>query len=308
MRLFKATRFLHAGFWRRLRAAIIFQSKKFRRRSSKSSVTFCIAHFNAPEFLDAALHAVRRFYPDARVIVADASSEWRQYAAAQSVCRRHGAELHPLATRHRHTGLLNYMFRQIRSRVAVFLDQDCVLLEPLDPRIRRLNLDKALIGPRDEMRCTHPGFCAGYPELAGFSLRARPEFVHASLMVMDAPRIRAWSAKPFVWRNEWGRHPLERYYGLTELVRRNQPDGVLTLDSAHTGYGLGHVYTFNGSQIAYHQWYSGQVYGQAGKLDALFDADWLRAGMKRFLADYWAGKVDFRLAPATHKISGDVNR
>ena len=37
-------------------------------------------------------------------------------------------------------------------------------------------------------------------------------------MVMDAPRIRRWSAKPFNWRAEWGKHPLERYYGMTELV------------------------------------------------------------------------------------------
>ncbi len=307
MRLIKATRFLQAGFWRRLRAAIAFQSEKLVRRTAKSSITFCIAHFNAPEFLDATLHGVRRFYPAARVIVADASSEWRQYAAAKSVCQRHRAELHPLATRHRHTGLLNYMFRQVRSGVAVFLDQDCVLLAPLEPLMQHLGLKKVLIGPRDEMRCAHPNFCARFPQLAGFSLRVRPDFVHASLMVMDAPRIRAWSTKPFVWRDEWGKHPLERYYGLTELVRRNQPDGVLTLDSAHTGYGLGQVYFFNGIPIAYHQWYSGQVYGQAGKLDALFDADWLRDEMKRFLGDYWAGNVDFKLPLTTRKIVGEAN-
>ena len=127
-------------------------------------------------------------------------------------------------------------------------------------------------------------------------------------MVMDVPRIRTWSTKPFIWRAEWGKHPLERYYGVTELVRRNQPDGVLTLDSAHTGYGLGQVYFFKGSQIAYHQWYSGQVYGQAGKMDALYDAGWLRDEMKRFLSDYWGGKVDFKLASVTHQSNGEAGR
>jgi len=126
-------------------------------------------------------------------------------------------------------------------------------------------------------------------------------------MVMDAPQIRAWSTRPFNWRAEWGRHPLERYYGLTELVRSKQSDGVLTLDSAHTGYGLGHVYIFNDFPIAYHQWYSGQVYGQTGKMDALFDADWLRAEMKRFLDDYWNDKVDFKLAPMFHNTGGEAN-
>ena len=295
-------------FIQRLGVTALFRCKQLLRPAPKTSISFCIAHFNSPEFLDATLHAVRRFHPEARVIVADASSEWRQYVAATSVCQRHRAEMHPLATRHRHTGLLNYMFRQIRSRVAVFLDQDCVLLSRLDPLIQLIESGKVLIGPRDEFLATHSNFCARYPHAAGHSFRTRPTFVHASLMVMDVPRVRRWSTKPFVWRNEWGKHPLERYYGLTELVRRNQPDGVLALDTAHTGYGLGHVYLFNGSQIAYHQWYSGQVYGQAGKMDDLYDADWLRAEMKRFLDDYWNDKVDFKLASAIQKTGGGSNR
>ena len=76
---------------------------------------------------------------------------------------------------------------------------------------------------------------------------------------------------------------------------------MLTLDSEHTGYGLGHVYFFNGSTIAYHQWYSGQVYGRAGKMDATYDAAWLRAEMKRFLDDYWNDTVDFKLASAAQQ-------
>ena len=274
--------------------------------TNPAPLTFCLAHFNSPEFLDAALHAIRRFHPAARLMVADASSAWGEYLAAKKVCARYGAELHPLAGRHRHTGLLNYMFRRIRSRIAVFLDQDCVLLASLDPLIRLIESGKILIGPRDEFITTHPNLCERYPQLAGDVFRTRPEFVHASLMVMDAPRVRAWSTKPFVWRAEWGKHPLERYYGLTELVRRNQSDGVLTLDSEHTGYGTGQVYTFNGSPIAYHQWFSGQVYGK--KMEDALDADWLRAEMKRFLHDYWDGKVDFKLASTARNSSPIVNK
>jgi hypothetical protein len=291
----------------RLAEAVKFWIHRKRDASANPApLTFCIAHFNAPDFLEATLHSIRRFHPDARVIVADASSEWRQYVAAKSVCRRHRAELHPLATRHRHTGLLNYMFRQVRSRVAIYLDQDCVLLDSLDPLVQRIQAGKVLTGPRDEFRFTQPDFCARFPKLAGQLLRNRPEFVHASLMVMDAPRIRRWSAKPFNWRAEWGKHPLERYYGMTELVRRNQPDGVLMLDGKHTGYGFGQIYIFNDRPLAYHQWYSGQVYGQTGKVDGN-DPDWLRAEMKRFLDDYWAGKVDFKLASTIHDAGGEAN-
>jgi hypothetical protein len=276
--------------------------------TNPAPLTFCLAHFNSPEFLDAALHAIRRFHPAARMMVADASSVWREYLAAKVVCARYGAELHPLAGRHRHTGLLNYMFRRIRSRIAVFLDQDCVLLASLDPLIRLIESGKILIGPRDEFTTTHPNLCERYPQTTGEVFRTRPEFVHASLMVMDTSRVRAWSAKPFIWRAEWGKHPLERYYGLTELVRRNQSDGVLTLDSEHTGYGTGQVYTFNGSLIAYHQWFSGQVYGKTGKMEDVLDADWLRDEMKRFLRDYWDGKLDFKLASTARSSSPIVNK
>jgi hypothetical protein len=207
------------------------------------------------------------------------------------------------------------MFRRIRSRIGIFLDQDCVLLASLDPVIRLIESGKVLIGPRDEFHATHPNLCGRYPQMAGHSFRRRPEFVHASLMVIDAPRVRAWSVKPFIWRAKWGRHPLERYYGVTQLVRQNQPDAILTLDSEHTGYGLGQVYIFNGSPVAYHQWYSGQVYGQAGKMDAMYDAYWLRDEMERFLRDYWDDKVDFKLtstarssSPVVHKIETRADR
>jgi Glycosyl transferase family 2 len=300
----KKTRIL----FRLLESARFLISRAGSPLANPAGLTFCISHFNAPEFLDATLHSIGRFHSEARIIVADASSEWHQYLAAKSVCRKHRAELHPLATRHRHTGLLNYMFRQIRSRVAIFLDQDCVLLGSLDSLIQQIQSGKVLAGPRDEFRLSHPDLCARFPKLAGQLLRNRPEFVHASLMVMDAPRVRQWSTKPFIWRAEWGKHPLERYYGLTELVRRNQSDGVLTLDSEHTGYGLGQVYFFYGSRIAYHQWYSGQVYGQAGKVDENgVSWEWLGDEMKRFLGDYWDGKVDFKLASTIPGMGGEAN-
>jgi hypothetical protein len=266
---------------------VTFRCRRPLASPSSSPLTFCIAHFNAPAFLDASLHSIRRFHPEAQVIVADASSAWPEFLAARTACDRRGATLHPLVGRHRHTGLLNYMFNRVTSPYGVFLDQDCLLLERLDPLVRTLQDGKALAGPRDEMRLTNPRLCRTLPELANFRFRSRSDFVHASLMALNVPRVRAWSREPFVWRTEWGPHPLERYYGLTELVRRNQSDGVLTLDSAHTGYGLGQAYLFGGRVLAYHHWYSGQVYGRRDKLDDLFDAGWLRAEMDRFLNDYW---------------------
>ena len=74
-----------------------------------------------------------------------------EFYAAKSVCSRHGAELHPLLNFHRHTGLLNYMFRKITTPLAVYLDQDCVLLDPLDPLLQKMAEGILLTGPG--MKC-----------------------------------------------------------------------------------------------------------------------------------------------------------
>jgi hypothetical protein len=277
------------------------------KTTSGGSVTFCFAHFNAPNFLEVSLDAVRRHYRDERIIVTDASSVWSEFCAAKSICSRYRAELHPLLNYHRHTGLLNYMFRRIRSPIGIFLDQDCVLLDRLDALLEAVASGTTLVGPADEMRLTHQNLCSVYPKFANRCFRIAPEYIHASLMVVSMPRVRAWAKRrPFHWRDEWGQHPLERYYGFTELIRRNQPEGIMSLKSCHTAYGLGTVYVHAGRPIAYHNWYSGQVYGQSGKMDSAFDADWLRAEAKRFLGDYWDGKVDFKLAPLVRGIGGEA--
>ena len=279
------------------------------KKTSGGQVTFCISHFNAPDFLAVTLHSIRRHYHDARIIVADASSVWPEFCAAKSVCSRHGAELHPLLDCHRHTGLLNYMFRKITTPLAVFLDQDCVLLEPLDPLLQKTAEGILLAGPRDEMWITHPNACTRYPIMLNDRLRVNPQFIHASLMVVNIGQMRRWiGRRPFCWEPVWGPHPLERYYGFTERVRRKAPRAILDLDSQHTSYGVGTVYLHGGRPLAYHNWFSGQVYGQRGKMEGVFDADWLRAEMKRFLDDYWNDKVDFKLASTTHEISGEANR
>jgi hypothetical protein len=293
----------------RFRETISFRLRRcFKGKTAPAgSVTFCIAHFNAPDFLEVSLDAVRRRYCDERIIVTDASSVWSEFCAAKSVCSRYRAELHPLLNYHRHTGLLNYMFRKVTTPVAVFLDQDCVLLDRLDALLEAVASGTTLIGPADEMRLTHQNLCSVYPQLANRCFRIAPQFIHASLMVVNTPRVLQWSSKPFIWRGEWGPHPLERYYGLTELVRQNQPNGVMSLKSFHSTYGLGTVYLHTGRLLAYHNWYSGQVYGQSGKLDGTFDADWLRAEAKRFLDDYWNDKLDFKLASPLPGVAEKAN-
>ena len=259
-------------------------------------ITFCLAHYHAPQFLEVTLHAIRRHHAGARIIVADSRSIWPQYAAAREVCRRFSAEPHFLLAKHRHTGLLNYMFRQIRTDAGVFLDQDCVLLESLHPLLARLKQGVLLAGPWDLMRITHPNACREYPPFANHFFRNHPDYIHASLMVMDVRHLRHWIGRqPFRWDAAWGPHPLERYYGVTERVRQKQAQSIYALESQHTAYGLGMAYLHEGRPIAYHNWYSGQVFGQKSKMDGVFEADWLRSEMGRFIRDYWNNDLNLDL-------------
>lgn len=198
--------------------------------------------------------------------------------------------MHPLIGRYRHTGLLNYMFQKVRSPIAIFLDQDCILLDRLDGLFKLVESGKVLIGPADEMFLAHPNFHSAFPSV-NRQHRNAPEFIHASFMVMDVFRIRNWSKKPFHWKNEWGLHPLERYYGISQLVQTKQTNAIKFLTSYHTGYGLGMVYVHNDQRVAYHNWYSGRVFGQHGKIDG-FDIDWLQKETSRFFNDYSKGKLN----------------
>jgi hypothetical protein len=262
------------------------------RAKSKAQITFCVAHFNAADFLEVTLHAIRRHHAEARIVVADSQSAGSQYLAARAACKKFSAELCPLLGRRGHTGTLNFLFRKIRTKTAVFLDQDCVLLEPLDPLLQKMAAGILLSGPRDEMQTTHPKHPAAWHK----RFRKNPQFIHASLMVVNAGELRHWmGSQPFHWDSAWGPQPLERYYGFTERIRRQSPDAIFSLDSRHTGYGLGMVYLHDGRPIAYHNWYSGRIFGHSGKMDGGVEADWLRSEMSRFIRDYWAGTLELDL-------------
>ncbi|MGA2030505.1 MAG: glycosyltransferase [Verrucomicrobiota bacterium] len=277
----------HSAFWQRLHMALAFYAKQLWHQTPGTPITFCVAHFNGGDFLEITLHSIRRYHPKARIIVADSRSNRSQFAAACMVCKKFTAELHPLIGKHSHTGSLNYLFRQIRSKIGVFLDQDCVLLESLNPLLQKMD-NILLAGPRDEMRATHPNTFERYPSLKNQLFRFQPEFVHASLMLMNVRRLRSHVGRwPFRWESAWGALPAEPYFGFTERVRRKAANAILWLDSQHTGYGLGTVYLHEGIPVAYHNWLSGRVLDQNGKMDGgVVDVDWLRSEMSRFIKDY----------------------
>lgn len=261
-----------------------------------ADVTFLIAHFNSPEFLTVCLHAIRKFHPGSRVVVADATSDWDMYLEAKETCNKFGAEMHTLVIQHRHSGILNYLFRQPTTEIAVFLDQDCIVLNRLDALFEQLRRGIVLAGPRDDMRVDHPNWFQGFrvPQ-GGAVLRRFPDYIHASLMVVN-PRVvrQQFGNSPFTWKKEFGDHPHEKYHGLSHLLKESKPESLLPLPSSHSAYGLGTVCSYNDKALAYHNWYSGRVHNREGRIDNL-EVERLRKESRRFLDDYWKERLAFDL-------------
>ena len=267
-----------------------------RTRASTDEITFLIAHYNSAQFLEVCLHSIRRHHADAQVIVADSGSALEQYLGARHACRLYDAQFKPCVFRHGHTAQLNYLCRSAKKDLAVFLDQDCVLLAPLTPLLAYFDQRALLIGPRDEMWLDHPNLLERYPALANSRLRQAPEYVHASLM-MTKPKtlLRNFGRQPFrCARGDLANssHPMEDYYGLCNRLRRSSLGSIEYLTSKHSAYGVGTYYEHEGKRIAYHNWYSGRAYKVRGKLDVVLDAEWLREEADRFVADYWDGRVE----------------
>lgn len=267
------------------------RGKGHRSDGQRAEPVFLIPHFNAAEFLSVTLDAIRRHHPQSRIVVADSTSTWEQYQGAKNACERFGAEMRVLPWGFRHTALLNYLLRQANGARAVFLDQDCVLLGSLSPLLQQLSDNILLIGPRDRMVVEHPRFCQKYPQWTGVAMRDYPDYIHASLMIVDTAKVRVlFGSTPFTWSHDLGRQPLEKYYGLCQRLLATQPDAMMPLESRHSGYGLGMFYLHEGRPIAYHNWYSGRIHGKQGEMDDV-DIDWLRAEMTRFLEDYWKDTI-----------------
>ncbi len=262
-----------------------------------SRITFLIAHFNSPEFLSVCLDAIRKHHPESRILVADATSDWSSYCAAKEQCKRYSAQMWPLMIPHRHSGILNFLFRHAETELAVFLDQDCILLDRLDSICAEVQEGVLLAGPKDQMLLDYQLRSGLKPELKPKFLRDYPDYIHASLMVLQPAKVRAFAGNsPFTWKAEFGDHQREKYHGLSHQLKTSSPDRVLALPSQHSAYGLGMVYFHKKNPVAYHNWYSGRVFKQEGRIDGLA-IDSLKNDQDRFLADYWAQRLNFRIQP-----------
>ena len=235
------------------------------RNGEDSRRAFCIVHWNAPHFLLLNVKRLELLHPESKIYVFDnASSEANLKAALSGLKGYKNVTLFSNKRDYSHTWachimglqfLLNYAAQRSDS-IAIFLDQDCILVNRVDDLIDKLDgKETLLIGVRD-----------------------RAVGVHGSFMMMQ----------PVVIYGLFGDQSLidgkafEPYQG----IARKATGKTLFLEmQKHPEIPLLTRYMYRGKTYAWHSWYSSRIVGMKDTdvLDGL-PVSWLKDSLKKAYA------------------------
>jgi hypothetical protein len=215
--------------------------------------TFCIVHFNAPDFLLLNIKQLGLIYPNNKIYVLDNGSQKLCLEELVTTLRKFKNvklfSVSPEAISDHTLGLqflLNYSAMQ-QDEFSVFLDQDCILCRNLDHLLLKFHSQKDLliIGARSYV----------------------PKMVHPSLMIVQPKKIVelfgqiAFSPSPMNWeepRDKKGHlNYNERFYSISYKFR----DHILFLEpkAEHSEIPNFTNYYYKDVIYAYHAWYSSRT-------------------------------------------------
>jgi len=281
----------------------------------------CIPFYLDVECLHACLDAVKRFVKPEHVLVNNASPE----IDITQICEE--SELPCTITNQAriqnkvytdHCGSLDHLFSKTESDTVLFLDQDCLLTRPITPLLKRIEKGTVLLGPLD-LFCVTGDHVKGQ-KIHNFVARLTPipGYIHTSFMLMNAKVVREkFGGTPFRYPSNvkpygYGVLGAEAYYGITYYCRK----AALPIDFMFMlpgCYGTCAELAYDNKVYGVHLWYSSRVIGM--NPDELLDyawedgvqedgrgnwvlgnveVGWLQSEKKRFLQDYWGGKLKIK--------------
>jgi hypothetical protein len=272
-----------------MRAQVLFRGK------TDSSIAFCIVHWNAPDFLILTVSQIELLHPDSKIYVLDNGSQEASLKAIVKPLKRfknitllslHGCpkwgkklRLDSLFNWQDYcTGLqflLNYSVKQ-SDKIAIFLDQDCLLERSIDPLLTKFNDEVILIGARDRWR--------------GHSYS---KFVHNSFMIMQPQRIQKvfgnsafYDERTEVYGPSLGDHAGISFKALGKImyleVKMHEKIPLLT------------SYIYNNTVYAWHAWYSSRSSG-IGSAGENFHAETIDGYSVSWLKDVQRIEFDFMI-------------
>jgi hypothetical protein len=273
--------------WHAFRSGINTQIRKRKRwqillQSNIDNCTaFCIVHWNAPDFLLLTVNQIELLYPNCKIYIFDNSSAQFHLDSIKVELRKFNnvtlfALLSPpkwAMTLHldtlfgwqSHTAglqfLLNYSAKQ-SDEFAVFIDQDCIISQPIDEFFTKFSKDIILIGAR---QLYSPG-------------NTISRLIHPSFMILQPVRIKKLFGDSGFYdrRTENAEAFCDPFQGLSLKVLER--GGMFYLEPRrHSTIPLLTSYEYNDTEYAWHAWYSSRTIGinSASSLDGL-NVSWLQ--------------------------------
>jgi hypothetical protein len=234
-----------------------------------SSISFLTPYWSGAEMMRLHLASIRRFYPDAPILVSK-----REGGATEMAAYRREFNISCWLEDCGYTNAYLRLLERCETRYVCIADHDTVLLASLDSLLARLAAGQHdLIGVEERIRMPQP------PEAAGW-LRFAPGCTAANFLIFDWRAFKSrWGLGGIFGEPANGARHFEFDHGIGQRLRRH---GYLQPYHARR-YGLGNLLKDGETPIVWHQWY-GSYRTRLGTADAVYAL--AQAGERAFLADY----------------------
>jgi hypothetical protein len=239
-------------------------------------VSFLTPYASGAEMMRVHLASIRRFYPDAPILVSsrvgggEADGYRRDFGARCWVedCGYTSAYLRLLA--------------RCETPLACVLDHDVVLLDTLDPLMTEVASGRAdLVGVEERIRLPE-ALAEAWPGSGGW-LRFAPGAVASNVLLFDWRAFRRrWGLRGVLGGLVPGARHYDFDYGIGQRLSRHyylRPHHVAR-------YGLGNLLMDGGRAVAWHQWYGAHRTRLTGPATADRQRQIAAAGEAAFLHDY----------------------
>jgi len=238
-----------------------------------SPISFLTPYWSGAEMMRLHLASIRRFYPDAPILVSK-----RDGGAAEMAAYRREFGIDGWLEDCGYTNAYLRLLARCPTRYVCIADHDTVLLASLDPLLARLTDGRSdLVGIEERIRL--PQDAAPWPDTAGW-LRFAPGCTAANFLLFDWQAFKSrWGLGGVFGTPVAGARHFDFDYGIGQRLARHH-----YLRPYHSPkYGLGNLLKDGDQPVAWHQWY-GSYRTRLRESTGLYAI--AAAGERAFMADY----------------------
>ena len=237
-------------------------------------ISFLTPYWSGAEMMRLHLASIRRFYPDAPILVST-----RDGGAEEMAAYRREFNIDCWLEDCGYTDAYLRLLERCHTRYACIADHDTVLLASLDPLIAGLAEGRHdLIGIEERVRLPAE-LAAEWPGAEGW-LRFAPGCTAGNFLILDWRAFKSrWGLAGVFGAPAAGARHFDFDYGIGQRLARHH-----YFLPYHAGkYGLGNLLTDDEAPVVWHQWYGSYRtrLPQAAAVHAIAEA-----GERRFIADY----------------------